>query len=143
MGADADPTDADVAALEAELERFKADATRQLDEIAALTDAADACIADAKRETHEVRACCSRPAACVRRVAGRARAARAQRPPGEAPRAPGLQRTRGAQAVNATPPLGYRFRAPRARSHTRALRTRADAWTPAWHAPRTRSSRAT
>jgi hypothetical protein len=56
MGADADPTDADVAALEAELERFKADATRQLDEIAALTDAADACIADAKRETHEARA---------------------------------------------------------------------------------------
>ena len=52
----AQPTDADVEALEAELERFKADAARELDEVAFLTDAADACIADARRETHEARA---------------------------------------------------------------------------------------
>lgn len=48
-------TDADVEALEKELELFKSDAARQLDELVALTQAADACIADSKRETHEAR----------------------------------------------------------------------------------------
>ena len=48
-------TDAELEALEKELELFKSDAARQLDELAALTQAADQCIADSKRETHEAR----------------------------------------------------------------------------------------
>jgi HPt (histidine-containing phosphotransfer) domain-containing protein len=55
------PTDAELEALEKELEQFKSDAARQLDELAALTQAADQCIADSKRETHEARPC----AACA------------------------------------------------------------------------------
>ena len=49
------PSDAELEALEKELEQYKSDAARQLDELAALTQAADAGIADTKRETHEVR----------------------------------------------------------------------------------------
>ena len=49
------PSDAELEALEKELEQYKSDAARQLDELAALTQAADACVADSKRETHEAR----------------------------------------------------------------------------------------
>jgi hypothetical protein len=95
MAAAAEPTDAEVEALEAELERFKADAARQLDEVAALTDAAETCVADAKRELHDVRA---PPAA---RAAARAALCRCTRPSGYGARARGAAPSRGAALVNA------------------------------------------